>query len=311
MISNLLTVSEQVLILFVLIIIGVILQKAKLIEESGIRTMANIVLFAVTPCVIIKAFQRDFDPSMLSKLGLSFAISLATFIFSIALVEILYRKYKTDRITVIKFAVVFSNVGYMGLPLQEAVLGEDGLFFGAAYVAVFNMVMWTYGFFIMSGKNDAKSMLKGLLNPGVTGTLVAFVLYVFNIHLPDVLYVPVSHMAALNTPLPMIIIGYYLASSDLRKAFTNRDVYLSQLLRLVIIPLAAVFILYFAGVRGSLYIAMVISVSAPTAVAATLMSTRYNKDTLLAASIVSASSLFSIITMPLIVALAQTLNGGA
>lgn len=310
MIANLFTVAEQVFILFILIIIGVILQKTKLIAESGISTMANIVLFAVTPCVIIKAFQREFDPSMLGKLGLSFAISLGTLVFSIFLVEFLYHRYKTDRITVIKFAIVFSNVGYMGLPLQEAVLGEDGLFFGAAYVAVFNMVMWTYGFFIMSGKKDIKSMLKGLLNPGVTGTLVAFLLYVFNIHLPDIIYVPVSHMAALNTPLPMIIIGYYLASSDLKKAFLNRDVYISQLLRLVVIPLTVVFVLYFAGVKGTLYIAMVISVSAPTAVAATLMSTRYNKDALLAASIVSASSLFSIVTMPLVIALAQTLNGG-
>ena len=310
MLSNLFTVAQQVLVLFILIIAGVILEKTSLVSEKGIHTLANIVLFAVTPCVIIEAFQRDFDSSMFKELVLSFVISFVILLLSVVFVELMYRKKNTDRIVVLKFAVVFSNAGYMGLPMQRAILGEEGVFFGAAFVAMFNLFAWTYGLIIMSGKKEIKSMLKGIVNPGVIGTVIAFILYVLNIRLPDIIALPISHMAVLNTPLPMLIIGFYLARANLKQAFKKADVYISQLFRLLIIPLVFVFALGFLGISTPLYVAMIISVSAPTAVATVMMSTRYNRDTSLSASIVSASNLFSIITMPVMVALAQTLRGG-
>lgn len=310
MLSNLWTVSEQVIIIFILILVGFILGKIKLITQEGAKILSNIVLFAVTPCVIIKSFQRAYDASMLKELLLGFLISFCILVASIFIVELLYIKKGCDRVTVIKFAIVFSNAGFVGLPLQEAILGENGVFFGSAYVAVFNVVLWSYGYFIMSGKKDYKSMAKGIINPGIIGTLIAMVLFVCKVTLPNIIYTPISFLAGLNTPIPMLIVGFYLASTSLADMFKSKDVYISLLFRLIIIPLLSVFILYFIGIRGDLYIAMVIATATPTAVATTLMSSRYNKDTTLASSIVSASSLVSIITMPLIVALAQTLIGG-
>ena len=68
---------------------------------------------------------------------------------------------------VLQFATVFSNCGYMALPLQSAILGQTGVFYGAAYIAVFNLVNWTYGLFLMGGSEVKFSIKKILINPGV------------------------------------------------------------------------------------------------------------------------------------------------
>lgn len=307
MFTNFISVAHQVLILFILIAVGFLLGKTRLMTIEGAKTMSNIVLFAVTPCVIVEAFQREYKSSDFKRLMLGFLISSLIFLLSIVLIEIIYRKKRSDRITVIKFAIVFSNAGFMGLPLQRAILGDDGVFFGAAYVAMFNIVMWTYGYFIMSGKRESRSMIRGIINPGVLGTAVALALYVLNIRLPDIILSPVSFMADLNTPVPMLIVGFYLASCDFGAVFGDRDIYTTLLLRLIVFPSLAMLIMYLAGVRESLFIAMVISCSTPTPVATTLMATRYNKDTAFASSMVSASSLVSIVTMSFLIALAQTI----
>ena len=223
MIDSFLDVGTQVLVLFVLIAVGALLTKLGLITEKGSRSMTDVVLYAVTPCVIINAFQRDYQPEMLGGLLTALAAAFLSLLFSVLLAELLYRKKDIARGVVLKFAVVFSNCGFMALPLQKAVLGEDGVFYGAAFVAMFNIFMWTYGLITMSGKTDRRSALKAVVNPGIIGTLIGVVLFAFSIRLPTVIASPVSLLAALNTPVPMLVIGYHLMHANLKRVLRDKD----------------------------------------------------------------------------------------
>lgn len=308
MINSFLTVGEQVLILFVLIAVGVVCGKTKIINEAGSKVMADVVLYFVTPCVIINAFQREFDVNMLIKLLLSAVCSAAILFASVIVAQLLFKKQDNDKAVIYKFSTVFSNCGYMSLPLQQAVLGDEGVFYGATFVAMFNIFVWTYGIAIMKGKEEKTSKLKAIVNPGIIGTVIGVVLFVCSIELPNVIAQPVSFMASLNTPVPMLIIGYYLSKADLKKAFTDVWSYVSMGLRLVVLPLVTLAILLLCGVRGSLFVSLVISVSSPVAAITTMMSAKYSHDTELSVSLVSASTLLSLATMPLIVGLAQYLS---
>ena len=307
MLDSFLEVGTQVVVLFVLIAVGALLTKVGLITEQGSRSMTNVVLYAVTPCVIIDAFQREYQPEMLSGLLIALLAAFLSLLFSVLLAELLYRKKEIDRGVVLKFTVVFSNCGFMALPLQKAILGDDGVFYGAAFVAMFNIFMWTYGLITMSRKKELKAALKAVVNPGIIGTIIGVILFVLSVKLPTVIATPVSMLAALNTPVPMLVIGYHLMHSDLRKVLKDKDAYIAMALRLIVLPLAVMGVMLMLKIDATITTATVIAVSSPVAAFTTMMATKYGRDTELSAGIVSASALFSLLTMPLVVGLTQYL----
>ncbi|WP_407383769.1 AEC family transporter [Ruminococcus sp.] len=307
MLSSFFDVGTQVLVLFILIAVGALLTKVGLITEAGSRTMTDVVLYAVTPCVIINAFQREYRPELLGGLLTALLAAFLTLLASVLLAELLYRKKEIDRGVVLKFSVVFSNCGFMALPLQQAVLGEDGVFYGAAYVAMFNIFMWTYGLIAMSRRTEWKAALRAVCNPGIIGTVIGVVLFIFSVRLPAVLLSPVQMLAALNTPVPMLVIGYHLVHADLRRVLKDKDAYLAMALRLIVIPLAVMGVMLALRIDAVVTVATVIAVSSPVAAFTTMMATKYGRDTELSAGIVSASALFSLVTMPLVVGLTQYL----
>ncbi len=307
MINSFLSVGQQVVVLFILIAVGALLTKVNIVKEQGVRVMTDIVLYAVTPCVIINAFQRAYEPSMLKGLLITLLCAFCVMLFSVGLAQLLYRKKSVDRRAVLKFTVVFSNCGFMALPLQESILGADGVFYGAAYISVFNIFMWTYGLITMSGKREKKEIFKAILNPGVIGTLIGVLLFVLRVTLPEVIHSPIRFLAALNTPVPMLIIGFYLASSHLGKVLREKEAYLAMALRLVLIPAAALLVMKLIGLDKTVITAVVIAAASPVAAFTTMMASKYHRDTELSAGVVSLSALFSLVTLPSVVGLTQYL----
>ena len=307
MVENFLTVGTQVLILFILIGIGVLCGKIRFFSPVTAKHLTNIVLYFVTPCVVVDAFHREFEPALLINLGITALCAVCIHIFSIALCAAVFRDKNASRRCVLRFGAVFSNCGFMSIPLQAALLGGDGVFYGAAFVAIFNLVLWSYGVLVMSGDKKTLSPVKLLLNPGVAGVVAGFLLFVFSVRLPQVISAPIDYMASLNTPLPMLIIGFYLSRTNLKQALLDKRQYLAIFLRLVVIPLCTLVLMYLLHIRGVILVVCVIAASAPVAAATTMFAAKFDRDTALSVNMVSLSTLFSIITMPRIVGLAQTL----
>lgn len=308
MLTNFLTVAEQVVVLFLLIGVGALCAKTGIIKEVAIKSCSDLVLIVVTPCVIIQSFQRPFDAAMLKGLGLACLIALSIHIVTILLAHLLLHDPVAARERVLRVGAVLSNAGFMSLPLQNALLGEDGVFYGAAYVAIFNLILWSYGLVEMSGSRQNLSPRKLILNPGVLSLAIGLMLFLARITLPTVLASPMGHLAALNTPLPMLIIGFYLADTDLKAALRDWRSYAAHpgcgcwWCRL---PRWAFCIC--AGYAAPLLVSMIIAASAPVAASTTMFATKYDCDTGLSVNLVSLSTLLSLITMPLIVALAQVI----
>lgn len=307
--NNFIAIAQQVGVLFILIAVGFGCGRAGLITKHASKKMTDIVLYVVTPCVMVSAFQREFSVALLGKVLLAALTALGILTVSTLIVRLVFRSKDEARRKVLQFAVIFSNCGFMSLPLQKALLGEDGWFYGSIFVAVFNVFCWTYGLVDMSGDKKQLSVKRLALNPGIIGVTVAVILFIAQIKLPTIIIDPVTHLANLNTPLPMLIIGFYLSRADFKKAFTDKGAYLAMLFRLIIIPLAAAAVMALLRMDAKMVIAFTIACSAPTAATTTMFAAKFRRDVSLSVSVVTASTLFSIITMPLIVSLAYSMTG--
>ena len=302
MLQDFLTVASQVLTLFLLIGVGVLCAKTKLLSDGAVKALANLVLYIATPCVIVKSCIREFDPAMLWGFLTVIAVAAVTHGGLILLAKVVFRDSEEDRRRVFRVATVFSNAGYMAIPLQQAILGDVGVFYCAAYVIVFNVFLWTYGLAEMSGERKL-SLRQLALNPGVIGVVVGLLLFVLPIPVPTLIVDGIGHLAALNTPVPMLIVGYYLAQTDLLAALKDGRGWLCIALRLVATPLVALGALLLCGVRGDLLTSCMICIATPVATACTMFATRFDRNPRLSVNLVSLSTIVSVVTLPLMVAL--------
>ncbi len=307
MIQNFIMIAQQVLVLFVLIAVGFVCGKKGIISDTSSKSITDIVLYVVTPCVMITAFQREFSFELLGSVIITALCAALIMGGSILVAKLFFHDKNESRNKVLQFAVIFSNCGFMSLPLQKAILGDNGWFFGSIFVAVFNIYVWTYGLVSMSGDKKQLSIKRLTFNPGIAGVLIAVVLFIGGITLPYIVSQPIAYLSELNTPLPMLIIGYHLSKADFKKAFTDKGAYLAMGVRLVLIPITITLIMSLLNLDKDMIIAFIIASSAPTAATTTMFASKFKRDVELSVSTVASSTLVSILTMPIIVAFAQTI----
>ncbi|MGP1587940.1 MAG: AEC family transporter [Treponemataceae bacterium] len=319
MFGSFMAVLQQVVILYLLIAVGFICGKTKMFSKESIKNLSNFVLFFVTPCLTVTAFNRDFNREMFRGLLITFIAAIGVHIFNIIMAHICIHEKNENREKVLRFAAVFSNCGFMAIPLQQSLLGDDAVFYSGAYIGIFNVVSWTYGAVMMSKERnvslsheDRSKQIKlyakkCFLNPGVIGVVAGLFVFFLPIQLPKIIASPIASLAALNTPVPMVIIGFYLSEITNFEVLKKFYFWLNMLLRLIVSPLCFIAVLYFLGIKGMVFEVLAIASCTPVAANTVMFSTLFNRDTVLASELVSISTLFSIITMPIIVTLMLTL----
>ncbi len=306
MLGNLLTVGTQVLILFAMIAVGFVLSKTKMINEHGVGGMTNTLLWAVTPCLIIETFCREFDPDLAVSLGV-FALGAALGTGMAAVIALLlFRKRFGKDAPVMTFAATFPNCGFMGVPLAQALFGAEGVMYASIFVVVFNVAQWTYGCMILSGSKGV-SVMRLLLNPGIIGLAAGLPLFLFSVPMPETVSQIIGSLADINTPLAMIVIGCHLAGANLLKALTDKRVYSVCGVRLLLAPVLSLLLVWLLPVPLSSLACSVlcIELATPSAATSVLIGTLCGHDGELPSRCVAVSTLLSILTLPVISAVCQ------
>lgn len=290
----------QVIVVFILISVGFLQKKRKKIDSHTTKRLTDLLLEIVTPCVLINAYQKEFKSELAANLFIAFLFAIIIHIIMFIITALLFRKEETKSYRIKIFSSVYSNCGFMAIPLLSASLGADGVFFGSAYLAVFNISTWTHGVCVCSGDIKSMSFKKALFNPGVIGTSIGLLLFVLQINLPTVLIEPIKHIANLNTPLAMIILGTYLANIDFRETFRKISIYWVSFIRLIIFPVIAIIITRIMNLDQTVATALLITSACPCATATPLFATKFGLDAEYASEIVSISTILSVITIPVI-----------
>jgi predicted permease len=287
--------------------VGFFADKTGLYTEKASKLNTNLLFYIVTPMVIVNSFLSiDNSPENLRNFGIAALGGVLIHIIGMVLILPLFRKTEKSKAGLYRYACMYGNCGYMALPLANAVLGAQGAFYCSAIIMVFNIFSFTHGIYIMGAQKGGFNFKKLLINPGTIGVTLGLPLYLLGVELPTVIATPVSSLASLNTPLAMLIFGTYIAHTDLKTMFTDKKIYLVALVKLIAIPLIMIAGFKILDIPQTLAMAITVSASAPCANNTVILAGKYGLDTGVASKTVALVSFFSIITMPVMIALAAT-----
>ena len=231
---------QQIMIMYIFMFIGVILFKTKKLSLEGSKALGNILIYAVMPAVVIKAFLNEMTAERLKGLGIAFVLSFAVLLLAMVVSLFLFKKRPIEN-----FGASFSNAGFIGIPLVSALYGDEAVFYVSAFVALLNLLQWTYGVCVITKNKKAISLKKILTNPILISLVVGLILFVCQIQVPAIIISSIQGIASLNAPLAMFSLGTYLAQVSWKEIFTNRYAYLSSVIRLLVVPLLTLGILSF------------------------------------------------------------------
>lgn len=306
--ENLQTVALQVLILYLIAAIGFIADKTKIFVQADGKRLVDLLFNLILPFAIINSFRSmERTPEHIKGLVIAFLLALLTHLLGIGISALTFKKRSIAQRGIYHYAITFSNAAFLALPLAESVVGEEGVFYCSCYVAVFNIFAFTYGINQISGKT-AKINVKNLIfNPGSISVIIGIPLFLLQPNLPVFVTDVMQRVGACNSPMAMIVFGTFLANCNFKNIFVKKEIYFVSLLRLVVIPVIMLFIFKLIGVRGNMLTALTISASAPVATNTAMYAAKYDNDTALSSELVGQTSVLSVITMPVIVALASVL----
>lgn len=298
-----LEVINQIIILFLIISIGVIVGKTKIITEELNVGLSKILMNVTLPFLIVSAFNFDFSIEMLKTSGIILIISLLVHgtLFLISL--IMYRKQEDSVRTVLRFITIFSNCGFIGYPVAGSIYGNEGIFFTSMYNVGFNVFVWTLGVMMFQKKGSNNFYKKIFLNPGIISVIIGLIMFVFSIKLPFPISKTIELVGGMTIPLSMIVVGVSICSADLKLAFKKIVYYYASFVRLIVIPLVLYGVLYLFNAKG-IVLGIPIIVSAMPAAANTVPFAQiYDGNVNCASEITVVSTIFSAITLPLILLL--------
>jgi len=291
---------ERVSVLLVILILGMITAKVKIVDEHVRKKLSDLLVYVTTPLLVISAFTLEFSQDKLGPVGLMSVISIAVHLFSIALGLLLFRNFAPERRAVIRYILVFSNSGFMGLPVLASLWGSSGVLYGAIYNIVSDVFMWTFGVGLFQRSRGPTSWRKVLINPGTIAVAVGLFIFLFSIDIPKPVQEAMELVGGMTAPLSMLVIGALLIESDLKKIFVGLDVYYISFVRLIFIPVVTLLALRMLGITGEVAAVCVAIVAMPAAANSVIFSEKFGGDSVFASRLVALSTLVSMVTIPLI-----------
>lgn len=299
---NLNNVFIQVLVLFILILVGYVSRKKEFMDEEFTSKLSKLTMSIFLPSMIINSMQIKYNSSMIGKITNLILISITMYTISFAIAYMIKFIFKSkENLGVYQFVILFSNVGFMGYPVVEAVLGKEAIFFTSIFNLPFNLLVMTIGIFLLSKDNGSYTFsIKSLINPVIISVFIGLALFIFNIKLPLFLNQPLELLGSVTTPVSMLIIGSMLCNTSSFDCFSNKKMYFITFIRLILLPFIVYFILR-GIVKDNMLLAIPVVISAmPAAANTAILANEYNANESLASQAVFFTTLFSVVTIPLI-----------
>ena len=322
----------NVAILFLMMIPGVILKKCNLIGDGFGKGISNLVLYIAQPCLIFMAYVKEFDKDVLiNSLWILLFSVIAHAVFS-AVALSLYKKAPDSARRMLRFATIFSNAAFMGIPLIGAIIPDSSaLIYASVYNITFNLFLWTLGVHICVEKRDLDndgdvdsddlkikdeharaSIKKALIHPVTIAAFLGLIIFITPLDSylmkAGIIVDSLNMLKNLVAPLSMMVIGIRLADIDFKGFFNDKNVYLFLALRHILLPLFVAGIARLIMLSGiidyNVFLVFVIMTSAPAATSATMFAEKYDCDASYVSKLVTVSTILSIATMPLVMLIA-------
>ena len=304
-----LLLMNQIIQLFIMIFMGFIIVKANLLKAEDSRILSVIVLYLIIPCVIINAFQVNYTKDTVQGLLISLAASVLTQVILLIVISVSGKFLHLNEVEVA--SIYYSNSGNLIVPIVTFILGKEWVLYGCVFMSVQLIFIWTHCKKIIS-REASYDWRKIVLNINMISIAIGIILFLTRIHLPETINDTLSAVGSMIGPASMIVTGMLFAGMDFKQIFANKRVYFVSFLRLIIVPVIALFLIKCSQLStlssngNKLMLIVFLAIITPSASTVTQMCQVYGNDSQYASAINVVTTLLAIVTMPLMVMLFQS-----
>ena len=333
-------ILQQMLMLFAMMVTGYVIWKIEWFDENAYQRLSKVVVNILNPILVVNGVigkDSGGDASLLlENLGFVAFFYLLLTVASFVLVWALRPPMAQRRLY--RLMAIFPNVGFMGIPVITSIYGSECMIYIVFYMLGYNLLLYTYGLFLAkkaaedagntapgrrgqqdtaadgSGQQDAavdgsgqqnaaaggKGQWKRMINPGVIFSLLAVVIFLSRLQMPAPVVSFCGYMGNATIPLSMLLIGMSIAKSDLKPIFTDRRIYGFTAVKMLALPIAAIFLLRPLQADPVIFGVFALQLAMPVGNIVTLIAKECGADEAACTNGIVLSTLASILTIPLV-----------
>lgn len=301
---NMSSVVNQMAVLFLTLAIGYIANKAKILNGAGNKLLSSLVLNIAMPCTVLSSVMNGaVKTSSHEVLMFSlFAVVFFALTYLIAWPVPRLLRSKREDFGLIRFLMAFGNIAFMGYPVIQSIYGDGALFYVTLLNIPFNILLFSLGIILTSGKKE-KFNYKLFLTPTMFASLASVLIFGLNLSMPKVIVDTASLVGHITTPGAMLVIGSTLAELPIKGVFAEKQIYPIIAIKLLLMPVVIWLVLRLFVYDTQMLCILTIEGAMPTATAAAMLSLQYGGNDKLAAKGVFLTTLFSVVTIPLLLAI--------
>lgn len=299
-------VAKQMFILFLVMVVGLILRKTKIVSDSNAKCLSALVVNVFNPALIFSSAIRQSgnDHSLIYKTFLLAAVSFLLLIILGKIFQRLFSRSRSER-NIYQLLFVFSNVGFIGIPVVNAMFGTSALIYVAIFILEYNILIYTYGINLVRNESENRQRrlnLKPLFNIGTVACIAAIIFFLLHIPVPDIISTPISYLGNCATPVSLLVIGVSIGAQEkLSILFTQKKLYLFCILKLIIIPVIGILIFKHLPFMPEFIAELIVIMMAMPCGSMTLMLVQKSgMDETECCTGIILSTIFSVITIPLV-----------
>lgn len=240
-------IIQQMLVLAAMMAVGYCLRKKAWLHKETYQIISRIVVNIFNPLLIIDGVINRELTEEASHVGATVVFVGIYFVVLFAaglLFAPLLAKDREER-KLYKLMLMFSNVGFMGIPVVTGIYGKGATIYVIFYMLGYNVLLYSYGLHVLRQESGGfGELLKNICNSGVLASLLAIVLFAIKPPLPAFVKGFCSYMGGATIPLSMILIGFSLADTKWKQIFGNVRLLLFIAVKMLAIPIAAALLLH-------------------------------------------------------------------
>ncbi len=302
-----LALLRAVALMIIFIVPGFILRKLGFADGAVAKGFANTILYVTQPAMLVVLFIRPYDASIMKTAGWVFGFSMVAHAVFYVIARSLFQKAPEQIAKVSRFGVVFSNAGYMGIPVITAALGNEAGIYASVYIIAFNIYAWSLGAMIYSGDKSYISAKKIFLNPATVPIYIGLLFFILPIDrcVPSLVIDGLTTLKNTVAPMAMMLIGIRLADVKIKTAFADKWLWKTLGVRLLLLPAVAWGIMRLIGLTGvfadmTAMTVVLICSSTPCSTITSMFAEKFDCEPVYASKVVSISTVLSVISIPLI-----------
>ncbi len=299
--------------LYVMAAVGFVGRRLNVLGGGANAVITQLMLYITLPALILFSLDTTFTTGLLGDFAWLVAMSVFVLALSVFTASRLRRRAQlpAGQKSVYESLIVFGNQGFIGFAVSYILMGEQGIVYLTLFNICYLVLIWTYGIHLFTRDEPSVNWRVLFLNPGILATVVGVIMLVLPIGWPEILSATFEDVGKMTIPLSMILIGSLLAEtrmSDLRKFSRNVHLWIASSFKLLILPLTLLIFLLF-GVPFPLLVIAVLTAGMPSAATTTVYAQKFGGDAVFASYGVIHSTIFCVLTIPLLYGILQWLYG--